>query len=60
MEKRCARLDDAGSSLIVVFDGEGEYVMQWGGRGSGPGEFDFGSGINLFKGREYECNHHRR
>jgi hypothetical protein len=36
---------DAGNSRIQVFDEEGNYITQWGSRGSGPGEFDFGSGL---------------
>ncbi len=43
---------DAGNSRIVVFDNERNYVTQWGRRGSGPGEFDFGTGIEQFKGRD--------
>ncbi len=29
---------------VVVFDAQGNYITQWGTRGSGPGAFDFGSG----------------
>ena len=29
---------------IVVVDAERKYVTEWGGTGSGPGEFDFGPG----------------
>ena len=35
---------DAGNARIQVFDFEGNYITQWGRKGSGPGEFDFGSG----------------
>jgi len=35
---------DAGNARIQVFDQEGNYITQFGGRGSGAGEFDFGSG----------------
>lgn len=35
---------DAGNARIQVFDTEGDYVTQWGTKGSAPGEFDFGSG----------------
>jgi len=35
---------DAGNSRIQVYDADGSYVTQWGGHGSGDGEFDFGSG----------------
>jgi hypothetical protein len=43
---------DAGNARIVVFDREGAFVTQWGRAGSGPGEFDFGTGVDLFKGRD--------
>ncbi|MBT3344049.1 MAG: hypothetical protein HN712_27710 [Gemmatimonadetes bacterium] len=32
---------DAGNARIQVFGDDGEYLTHWGGRGSGPGEFDF-------------------
>ncbi|MBI2504902.1 MAG: hypothetical protein HYW07_16920 [Candidatus Latescibacteria bacterium] len=35
---------DAGNGRIQVFDAEGEYLTQWGHKGSGEGEFDFGTG----------------
>jgi hypothetical protein len=35
---------DAGSSLIKVYQNNGAYLTRWGERGSGPGQFDFGSG----------------
>ena len=35
---------DAGNARIQVFDIEGKYLTQWGRKGSGEGEFDFGSG----------------
>ena len=38
---------DAGNARIQVFDFEGNYLTRWGRRGSGPGEFDFGSGQNV-------------
>ncbi len=34
---------DAGNARIQVFDKEGNYLTQWGRKGSGEGEFDFGS-----------------
>lgn len=33
---------DAGNSRIQVFDATGDYLTQWGTRGSKEGEFDFG------------------
>ncbi len=41
---------DAGNSRIQVFTETGEYLTQWGTRGSAPGEFDFGEGL---KGTDY-------
>ena len=35
---------DAGNARIQVFDQDGNYITQWGRKGSGAGEFDFGSG----------------
>ena len=35
---------DAGNGRIQVFDLDGNYITQWGHKGSGPGTFDFGSG----------------
>jgi hypothetical protein len=35
---------DAGNARIQVFDEEGQYLTQWGRKGSAEGEFDFGSG----------------
>ncbi len=36
---------DAGNSRIHVFDDDHNYITQWGRRGSGPGEFEFGQGL---------------
>ena len=33
---------DAGNARIVVFDSKRNYLTQWGTRGDGDGEFDFG------------------
>ena len=35
---------DAGNGRIQVFDIDGNYITQWGRRGSASGQFDFGSG----------------
>lgn len=32
--------DGHGNARIVKFSSEGRYLMEWGGRGTGPGEFD--------------------
>jgi len=37
---------DAGNARIQVFDSQGQYLTQWGRPGSGPGEFDFGTGLS--------------
>lgn len=34
---------DAGNSRIQVFDEEGNYITHFGQRGTGPGEFEFGT-----------------
>lgn len=44
---------DAGNARIVVVDQEGNYITQFGRPGSGPGEFDFGSGNRIEGGRDY-------
>lgn len=31
---------DAGNERVQVFDGDGDYLTQWGSRGSGPGQLD--------------------
>lgn len=36
---------DTFNSRIQVFDPSGGYITQWGSRGSGAGEFDFGRGL---------------
>lgn len=41
---------DAGNSRIQVFDQGGNYLTEWGRKGSGAGEFDFGTGANLGQG----------
>jgi hypothetical protein len=35
---------DAGNARIQIFDAAGTYITHWGRKGSGAGEFDFGSG----------------
>lgn len=35
---------DAGNARTQVFDAEGTYITQWGRRGTGEGQFDYGSG----------------
>ena len=35
---------DTGNGRIQVFDPEGNYITQWGKKGTGRGEFDFGGG----------------
>jgi hypothetical protein len=36
---------DAGNGRVQVFDAEGEYLTEWGQRGSEAGSFDFGAGL---------------
>lgn len=43
-EKQRVFVLDAGNGRIQVFDAVGEYLTQWGNKGEGNGEFDFGSG----------------
>ena len=38
---------DAANSRIQVFRPDGDYLTQWGGRGSGPGQFDFGVALGV-------------
>ena len=38
---------DAGNGRIAVFDEEGNFITEWGSKGSGEGEFDFGEGAPL-------------
>lgn len=38
---------DAGNGRIVVFDAARQYVTEWGGWGSGPGQFKFGNGGSM-------------
>jgi len=35
---------EAGSDKIAVFEPDGTFVEEWGGSGSGPGQFDFSRG----------------
>ena len=35
---------DGANYRVVVFNEQGEYITQWGTRGSGPGQFNLGSG----------------
>ena len=36
---------DAGNSRVVSLDSEEGYISEWGGVGSGDGEFNFGYGL---------------
>ena len=38
---------DAGNARIVVFDEEGNFITEWGSKGSGEDRFDFGEGVPL-------------
>jgi len=43
-----------GNARIVKFDKNGKYLMQWGGHGSGPGQFEMPHSLALdSKGRLY-------
>jgi peptidylamidoglycolate lyase len=39
--------DGYGNARVVKFSPEGAYLMQWGGRGSAPGQFDVPHGIAI-------------
>jgi hypothetical protein len=41
---------DAGSGRILVFDSSRQYLTQWGRRGNGEGEFNFGEGASILGG----------
>jgi DNA-binding beta-propeller fold protein YncE len=53
-----ATQDGDGSPLprlwdrVVKFDGDGHFIREWGSYGTGPGQFDFPSGITV-QGNEY-------
>ena len=36
---------DAGNRRIQAFNSKGQYITQWGTRGTGDGQFDFGNGF---------------
>ncbi|MBI3242868.1 MAG: NHL repeat-containing protein, partial [Chloroflexi bacterium] len=46
---RCYVLD-AGNARVVVFDADRQALTQWGHKGSGEGEFDFGKRADHFAG----------
>ena len=37
---------DAGNERVKVLSLDGAYITQWGSKGNGGGEFDFGSGLD--------------
>lgn len=41
---------DAGDTRILVFDSSRQYLTQWGRRGNGEGEFNFGEGASILGG----------
>jgi len=41
---------DAGNARVQVFDADGVYLTQWGTRGSGEGQFNFGLGLRGSEG----------
>ena len=38
-------VSDVGNHRVQKFDGEGNFISQWGGQGTGAGEFDWPAGI---------------
>ena len=44
---------DAGHGRIVAIDADGNYITQWGTRGNGAGQFDFGDGTKSQTGLNY-------
>jgi len=38
---------DAGNARVVAFDGDGNYLTEWGGFGDGPTQFHFGDGSSV-------------
>jgi peptidylamidoglycolate lyase len=43
--------DGYWNSRIVKYDADGEYVMEWGGLGTGPGQFDLVHGLAVDRDR---------
>ena len=44
---------DAGNSRVLVFDAEGSYITQWGGRGAEEGSFSLGDGQKINNGFDF-------
>ena len=44
---------DSGNGLIKVFDAEGQYLLSFGGKGSGDGQLEYPTAVRVRNGRVY-------
>ena len=53
--------DGYGNARVVKFSGDGQYILEWGSRGTGPGEFGLPHGIDVdARGRVYVVDRDNR